>query len=310
MHPTPDVSRRAAYTALGVLPILFWSTTVAFSRQVAEALGPFTGPAVIYLVSGALGVIVLLARQAELRAMLRLPVRYLLGCGALFVAYMVVFYWAIGHAATGQQTVEVGLVNYLWPSLTIVFSVPVLGRRARPMLAPGILIALAGVFLAIVDPTRFSWAGLAANLASNPAPYVCALCGAVIWALYSNLSRLWAGGHEGGAVPLFLAVSGLTLLAVRLVVSEPPPNWSGRAIAETAYMGVFVGLLSYVLWDRAVRRGHIIVLASLSYFIPLMSTLLSCAMLGVPMRSTLWVSCGLLIAGAWLCSRSVTEQGR
>ena len=311
MSQNPDASRRAASTALGTLAILFWASTIALSRQVAQAIGPIGGAAAIYLVGGAAAVIFLLARPAAFRAMLRLPWRYLLGSGSLFVAYIVLLYWAVGHAAGGEQTVEIGLVNYLWPSLTILFSIPVLGRRAQPTLWPGMGIALAGVCLAVIDPARFSLPGLWKNLASNPVPYLCALAAAVVWGLYSNVSRLWAGAarHEGGAVPLFIAASGVALLVMRLSVAEPPATWSIGVIGEIIYMGLVPGLLAYLLWDRAVRRGHLIALASLSYFLPLLSTIISCALLGVPMRATLWVACGLLIAGAWLCSRSVKEQG-
>jgi drug/metabolite transporter (DMT)-like permease len=310
MSSAHDASHRAANTALGTLAILFWASTIALSRQVAQAIGPIGGAAAIYLVGGAASVIFLLARPAAFRAMLRLPRRYLFGSGSLFIAYIVLLYWAVGHAAGGEQTVEIGLVNYLWPSLTILFSIPVLGRRARPTLWPGMAIALAGVGLAVIDPARFSLTGLWHNLASNPAPYLCALAAAVVWGLYSNVSLRWAAGHEGGGVPLFIAVSGAALLVLRWSVTEPPAAWSIGVIGEIIYMGLVPGLLAYLLWDRAVRRGHIIALASLSYFLPLLSTIISCAVLGVPMRPTLWVACGLLIAGAWLCSRSVTEQER
>jgi drug/metabolite transporter (DMT)-like permease len=311
MPPNLDASRRAANTALGTLAILFWATTVALSRRVTQAIGPIGGGAAIYGVGGAAAVIFLLARPASLRAMLRLPRRYLFGSGALFVCYTVLLYWAIGHAASGEQTVEIGLVNYLWPILTIVFSAPVLGRRVQPTLWPGIAIALAGVCLAMIDPASFSPARLLGNVASNPAVYLCALAAAVMWGLYSNVSRLWAGaaGHEGGGVPLFIAASGVALLVMRLSVAEPPAAWSAGVVGEIVYMGLVPGLLAYLLWDRAVRRGHIIALASLSYFIPLLSTIITCWLLGVPMRPTLWVACGLLIAGAWLCSRSMKEQG-
>ena len=39
----------------GVLAIVLWSTTIAFSRSIAEQLGTFTGAAVVYLAAGLLG---------------------------------------------------------------------------------------------------------------------------------------------------------------------------------------------------------------------------------------------------------------
>jgi len=308
MHPNPDAPRRAINTSFGMLSILFWSTTVGVSRLVMESLGTLTGAATIYA-AGAVGSLVYLAvRPATLRSMLRLPRRYLLGCGSMFAAYVGLLYWAIGHAASEAQAVEIGLVNYLWPSFTLLLSVPVLGRRARAWIWPGMAMALAGVVLAEIQPGRFSLAELWSRLASNPAPYACALAGAVLWGLYSNFSRRWAGHQDGGAVQLFIVATALCLLAMRLTVSEPSPHWSPWAIAGAIYMGLFPGLVSYLFWDIAVRRGHITVIASLSYMIPLLATLISCLFLGVPMRSTLWLACGLLICGAWLCQRSIHER--
>ena len=40
----------------------------------------------------------------------------------------------------------------------------------------------------------------------NPLAYSLALVAAVCWALYSNLTRRWAGDHEDGAVAVFLAL--------------------------------------------------------------------------------------------------------
>ena len=39
------------YTLLGILAILFWSTTIAFSRTLSEQLGPLTAGASIYLLA-------------------------------------------------------------------------------------------------------------------------------------------------------------------------------------------------------------------------------------------------------------------
>jgi hypothetical protein len=37
----------------------------------------------------------------------------------LFVTYEICLALALGYAATRHQAIEVGMVNYLWPSLTI-----------------------------------------------------------------------------------------------------------------------------------------------------------------------------------------------
>lgn len=298
---------RAINTALGMLSIVFWSTTIAVSRRLTESLGTLTAGALVYLLAGGAGIALLRARRGALSAALGLPKRYLLGCGAMFVIYTVLLYQAIGGAASRAQAIEVGIINYLWPSFTIALSVPLLGRRASWWLAPGIVAALAGVVLAQVPPGEFSWSQLRANATGNPQPYWLAFAAAAIWGAYSNLSRRWAGHQHDGAVPLFLAATGLVLLGLRIGTGEAPPRWSPGVAAALAYTALLPGLVAYLLYDLGTRRGHIIAVAAVSYFIPLLSTLFSCLTLGVAFRPGLGLSCSLLIVGAWLCHRSIRE---
>ena len=47
-----------------------------------------------------------------------------------------------------EEVLAVGLINYLWPSLTLLLSVPILGYRSRWFLGPGMLVATAGMVVA------------------------------------------------------------------------------------------------------------------------------------------------------------------
>ena len=291
-------------TLLGVVAILFWSTTIAFSRSLTEQLGTLTAGALIYLLAGVIGLAVGAFQGHGLRTYRAMPKLYLLGCGGLFAAYIVLLYISVGTAATRTQVLAVGLINYLWPGLSLVFSIPILGGRAKPLLPVGIVLALAGVWLATTG-TEVTMA----DLFREPGvalPYGLALGAAVCWALYSNLSRRWAGASEGNGVPLFLLASGAILALLRLGAPEES-QWSARAVMELLYMAVFPGMLAYVLWDVAVRRGEILLIASLSYLTPLLSTLFSSLLLSVRPSPQLWLGALLIIAGAVLCKQSVLD---
>jgi len=129
---------------------------------------------------------------------------------------------------------------------------------------------------------------------------------AVAWALFNNFSRKWGGATDGGAVPIFLLISGLVLLALRSCTAETP-HYTPRVMLELAYMIVFPTLLAYIFWDVGMRKGKIILLASLSYLIPLLSTLISCAYLRVIPGPSLWLACAMVIGGAAICKRSVAD---
>ena len=300
--------RRGLSTALGLLAILLWSTTFAVSRSLAEKIGFVTAGAGMLIAGGVLGCLyvgVVEGRRAA--AIFRLPRAYLLGCGALLVTYMVCLFLAIGLAANRQQTIEVGILNYLWPGLTLVFAIPILGANVRWGFFVGIAMAAAGAALAPLRLGEYSAGTLLENLRTNPLPYGLALVGAVVWALYSVLSRRWAGGAEGGAVPLFTLAAGLVLLALRPGFHETP-HWSWQAAGELAFMAVFPVMVAYALWDRAMRRGNVTLVAAMSYLTPLLSTVLSVLYLRVEVGWNLWVACGLIIAGAALAQQSVVKK--
>ena len=185
-------SARVTNTALGILAILIWSTSFAFGRSVMEQLGTFGGAACIYLLGGSLGCLLMIF-QRRLGGFLRMPPAYLLVCGGLFITYIVTIQTGLGFARDRQQAVEVILLNYLWPGLTMALSVPLQGRRARWWLIPGVLLGLAGAALGVASGRGISGWQMLENLRVAPMPYLLGTAAAVSWALYSNLSRRLAG---------------------------------------------------------------------------------------------------------------------
>jgi drug/metabolite transporter (DMT)-like permease len=302
---------RAPSTRLGTLSglgaILIWGTNVALSRSLTESLGPVTAGTCVYGLAAVVCAVWLLFRPRDRGTLRRLPRRYLFGCGGLFALYIACFYLALGLAAGRQQAIEVSLINYLWPSLTLVFAVPLLKMRARPGLIVGLGVAMAGVALALTGSGPFSWGAFAGDLRENGLPCALALVCAVTWALYSSLSRRWAGHAESGALPVFIIMTGVAMLAARCLVVEES-RWSATVVAELAYAGLLPGLAGYVLWDTAVRKGEIVVVASASYAIPLLSTGMSQVYLKVPLGPSIWLACGLVVAGAVVCKLSVADR--
>jgi drug/metabolite transporter (DMT)-like permease len=294
--------RRAA-TAGGILAIALWSCTVAASRELSETLGATTAAATMLLLGGALGCVHAGLIERRLGAIFRLARAYLVGCGLLFVAYMVCLYLAIGLSASRQQAIEIGIINYLWPGLTLLFSVPITRTRVRWTFVPGVVLALLGAVLAPLRLDEYSFAALGHNLLAHPLPYVLALGAALSWALYSVLSRRW-GAAGAGAVPIFTLAAGIVLAAVRLGVPERA-TWTGWAMGLVLFMAVCPILVAYSLWDRAMRRGNMTLVAALSNFAPLLSTAISAIWLRVALGWSLWLACGLVVAGAALCQRSV-----
>ena len=296
--------RRLA-TGCGLAAILLWSIAVALTRSLSEQLGPVTAGASVYGVSGLLALARLWWSDEERRQLRRLPRAYLVVCSGLFLGYMLLLLFAVGLAANRQQVREGGLLNYLWPPLTLLLAVVLLGKTARLTLAPATLLALAGLFLVLIPNGRVSWASLVTNLARNPVAYTLGFAAAVAWALYSVLTRKWAGGQRTGAVKVFLPATAVAFLFIGCFVDEPRA-WSMRTGVEVVVFGTAT-FLAYGLWDIAMREGNMVVVASASYLTPLLSTVVSCLYLAVTPQPRFWVGCGLLIVGSVASGYSISE---
>lgn len=298
-------AERARGTVLGLLALLFWASTVGFSRIATESLGGITAGAVVFLAAGAISC-AWSARGSDLRGVLRHPPRYLLVCGGLFAFYTLALYLAIGLAEDRRVAVEAALVNYLWPAAVLLFSVPILGARAKPALLLGAATAFAGIALAAADVHGLSVRGLVERVRSNAPAYAGGLAAAASWGVYSNLTRRWSDPSAPGAVPVFLLATGLFLGAVRLFFPEPA-RWTPAALLAVLYLSLFPTVFSCVFWEISMRTGDFVVVGAASHAAPLLSTLLTCAILGARPGPLLYAGALLVAAGAVVCRLSLEE---
>lgn len=303
----PPPSSTFGPTALGIMSIIFWSSSVAFSRSLTEQLGTVTSGALIYGISGAVSTFLMVINPRKRAAFHRLSWLFKLGCGLLVVTCIVSFNLAVGLSANRQQVVEIGIINYLWCSLTLALSIPIQNRKAHPAVAIGMLLAFAGVILAMARGSGLSWYQFLSNFRNGIAPYILAFIAALSWALYSNLSRRWGKGADGWSTPVFLLATGTVLLILRVFVNENT-TLSPRALAELLYTILFPAFLGYQFWEVAMRRGRVILVASLAYFTPILSTFISSHYLGITIGSSMWLACGMVVAGAVICKLSISEN--
>jgi hypothetical protein len=68
--------------------------------------------------------------------------------------------------------------------------------------------------------------------------------------------------------------------------------------------------LAYGFWERALRKGSVILVVSASYMTPLFSTIVSSAYLRVGVGLRLWLGCALAVLGAALCNVMAEGEGR
>lgn len=284
----------ARATALGLLAPLCWGMSVGLVRGIAEGFGMAQGQFLLYCVATLCVFFVV-----GLPDFGRMDRRYLLLGIPMANVSSLSFCLAIFFSEGGSQTMEVGMVNYLWPALTIVFAVAFNGVRARWWLYPGVLAAFAGIVTILGADRGFSLAELSARFLQHPASYLFAFTAALSWAAYSSMTRAWGGGANPSTVIFAVdaAVFGLLWLAD---IGVQPAAASPHGWASVLFGGLAVGA-AYAAWTHGMSKGNMTVLAAASYFTPVLSCLFASVWIGADLDQKFWTGVLMVVGGSLLC---------
>ena len=284
---------RQRATVIGLLAIVLWSTMVGLIRGVTEGLGPVGGAAMIYTLSG-----LLLLFTVGFPDIRRFPRRYLLAGAALFVCYEICLSLSLGYAATRHQAIEAGMVNYLWPGLTILFAILFNGQRTNGWIVPGLLLCIIGVGWVLGGDSGLAIDDIIHNITSSPLSYILAFCGAIIWAGYCTVTRKYAQGNNG--ITLFIILTALTLWLKYAFSAQPPMLFSGPVILQLVLVAVALGF-GYAAWNVGILHGNLTLLATASYFTPILSSALAAFLLNADLSWAFWQGACMVCAGSLLC---------
>lgn len=224
-------------TLIGLVAIVLWSTMVGLIRGVSEGLGPVGGAAMIYSLSG-----LLLIFTVGLPDIRRFPGRYLIAGSVLFVSYEICLALSLGYAATRHQAIEVGMVNYLWPSLTILFAILFNGQKTNWLIVPGLLIALTGVCWVLGGENGLNPGEIISNVATSPLSYLLAFLGAFIWATYCTVTNKYARGFNG--ITVFVLLTAVALWFHYFLTPQPAMIFSLPVIAKLFTAALTLGFAS------------------------------------------------------------------
>ncbi|MET0321304.1 MAG: aromatic amino acid DMT transporter YddG [Duganella sp.] len=280
-------------TLIGLAAIVLWSAIVGLLRSVSEQLGATGGAAMVYsLASLLLWLTVGWGRPAAF------PRRYLAWGSVLFVTYELCLSLSIGYAHTGRQAIEAGMVNYLWPSFTIVAAIVFNRQRTNWLIVPGFLLSIAGICWVLGGEQGFDAAAMLANVRANPLSYGLALAGALIWAAYCTVTARIADGANG--VTLFFILVSLALWLKYLLGGGGHMAFTADALVYLVLAAAAMGF-GYGAWNVGILHGNVTVLAGASYLTPVLSAALSSLVLRTPLAPAFWQGAAMVCGGAILC---------
>lgn len=290
------------YTIAGCSAILLWSLIVGLIRNVTEQLGPIGGAAMIYSVSSIFLVLVIGAPRLTL-----FSPKYLLIGGGMFVSYEMCLSLALGMAHSRTQAVEMSIINYLWPSLTVLFAVVASRKPVNKILYPAIALSFFGVAWTLSGDGGLSISQLLANAATNPVSYTLAFVGAFIWAAYCNVTKKLANGKN--AITWFFIATALSLWIKYLFSDEGNLVFTGGVMIDLLLAGIVMGS-GYALWNIGIIGGNMVLLATFSYFTPVLSTFFSAWILDIELTVQFWQGVTMVTVASLLCWWFTREKSK
>lgn len=294
---------RYKFTLFGVMAVLLWSGVLHIVRIVSEDFGAIGGAALVYTYSA-----LFLVAFSGIPNIKEYPKRYVVVGGALFVAYELCLSLSLGFSNSREQSAQVLIVNYLWPLFTILGAVISKNSHAKfLLLIPGSILAFVGVCLVVSGGSNL-FEGIVSNIISNPLAFFLAFSGAIIWAIYCNLTKSMSGGHN--AISLFFVFTACTLwLKWYLLDVSFKSGFSFSSVFLLALAGGGMAL-GYGLWNKAIIGGNMILLAAISYFTPVFSGVFAAFILGISLQQSFWFGVVLVTLGSLLCWHSTRYKNQ
>lgn len=284
----------AKATAYTLLAVVLWSI-LGYIGMTLQAVPALLTTGLSLTISGILFGIISgkTWRQASLKT-------WLVGIGGIF-GYHALYFSAFQNA----PAVEVNLMNYLWPLFIVVLT---------PLILPGnkllwnhIIGALLGFFGAGLIVTGGRWSLDFGSLTG----YVMAASAALIWALYSLLTKRLppfpsslVGGFCLAAGLLSLGIFAVQGGDLKVISTLSLRDWFLIVLAALGPLG-----WAFFFWDAALKMGDSRIIGSLAYLIPLLSTAILVFAGGKQMN---WVSAAamvMIVGGALLGSLHLFTRG-
>jgi len=209
----------------------------------------------------------------------------LLGLLNPFAYYLVLF-----KAYSLLPAQEAQPLNYTWPIVLSLMSVPILGQKLKAGTFLGLLVSLVGV---IVIATR---GDLLALHFADPLGTALALLSTLLWATYWILNL--KDSRDPAVKLAFSFAFGLIYITVLALCSGHPTQPSPFSLATTVYVGLFEMGLTFFVWLKALNLSRDSAsVAGLIYLSPFLSLLLIHYVVGEEIYLSSVIGLALIVGG-------------
>lgn len=263
-------------------------------KEVSHSFGATAGAAMIYTTAS-----IFLFFSMKWTPLAKFPKKYLFFGALLMVSYELCLALSIGYSENSRQAIEVGMVNYLWPTFTMIATVLFTSKKANWLILPGILISMSGIVWVLGGEQGFNVSEMLSNIEKNPLSYGLAFLGALLWAGYCVVTIRISNGANGITF-FFMLVAVVLWIKYLFIYEQPSMDFSFSSITYLVLAGCAMGF-GYAAWNIGIMHGNVTALAGASYFTPVLSSLLSSFLLSTSLGFSFWQGALLVCTGSILC---------
>ncbi|NJE29957.1 DMT family transporter [Thermococcus sp. 18S1] len=198
------------------------------------------------------------------------------------------YYTVLFSAYDRLPAQEAQALNYTWPLMLVLLSIPLLGKRPGARTVLGLFLGFLG---AIVVATKGDVADL--NF-TDPIGVALGLGSAVIWASYWLLNL--RDGRPLVEKMFWNFLFGFAYVSIAVVATgnfAVPPV---EGLAGAIYVGLFEMGVTFLLWYRAVE-GDMAFASNLAYLVPFLSLFFISAVVGEGIATATVLGLAMIVGG-------------
>lgn len=281
------------------ITILIWGTTFISTKVLLETFSPVE-ILFIRFVMGYLALWLVCPRTLKLDSRRQEPLFMAAGlCG------ITMYYLLENIALTFTLASNVGVIISIAPFFTAILSCLFLGgTRPGRQFFIGFLLAMAGIFLLSFGSS---------SLSINPMGDILAVAAAIIWAVYSTLTKKISALGYGTIQTtrrtffygLIFMIPALALMDFNVSLSQVT---SPLNLCNLLFLGLGASALCFVTWNLAVKILGSVRTSVYIYMVPVITTVSSALVLKEPVTMTAVCGIALTLTGLFLSERPSMHQ--
>lgn len=280
--------QKKAYT-YAVIAVVLWGTVATAMKMSMEYFDFFQ----LLFLSVFVSLITLLCvviYQKKLGNIFKWPRKAYIKSAIFGLVNPFIYYIVLFKAYELLPAQEAQPLNYTWPIMITLLSIPILKQKISFKNFLAILISFLGVMI-------ISTRGQLADFSfSNPEGAAFGLASAVIWALFwiYNIKD-----QRDEISKLFLNFFfGMIYITIALFVFSEFPKFSAKHFSSAAYVGLFEMGITFIIWSLALKKSKQTAgVSKLIYLVPFISLVVIYFVLGEKIQTSTLYGLVFIISG-------------